>query len=46
MLWKLISVYHTQLEVARFLVSTFTSTMFDVGDLKVLTFGNCVLKVE
>ena len=27
-----------------FLVSAFLSKMFDVGDLPVLTFGNCVLK--
>jgi len=27
-----------------FLVSTFLSTMFDVGDLPVLTFRFCVLK--
>jgi len=28
------------------IVSTFLSKMFDVGDLPVLTFGNCVLKAE
>jgi len=30
----------------QFLVSTFLSKMFDVGDLPVLTLGNCVLKIE
>jgi len=29
-----------------FLVSIILSTMFDIGDLPVLTFGNCVLKAE
>jgi len=29
-----------------FFVSTFLSTMSDVNDLLVLTFGNCVLKAE
>ena len=29
-----------------FLLSTFLSTMFDVNDLLVLTFDNCVLKAE
>ena len=28
------------------LMSTFLSKMFDVGDLLVLTFGNCVTKAE
>jgi len=46
MLWGLIGVYHTQFSVALFLVSTFLSKMFDVGDLPVLTFGNCVLMAE
>ena len=46
MLWGLIGVYHTQFSVAYFLVSALLSKMFDVGDLLVLTFGNCVLKAE
>jgi len=46
MLWGLTGVYHTQFSVALFLVSAFLSKMFDVGDLPVLTFGNCVLKDE
>jgi len=46
MLWGLIGVYHTQFLVVLFLVSAFLSKMFDVGDLLVLTFGNCVLKAE
>jgi len=29
-----------------FIVSTFLSTMYDVNNLLVLTFGNCVLKAE
>jgi len=41
-----IGVYHTQFSVAKFLVSAFLSKMFDIGDLPVLTFGNCVLKAE
>ena len=41
-----LDIYHTQLSVAQFLVSAFLSKMFDVGDLLVLTFGNCVLKAE
>jgi len=40
----LIGVYHTQFSVAWFLVSAFMSKMFDVGDLPVLTVGNCALK--
>jgi len=39
MLWGLIGVYRTQFLVELFLVSTFLSKMFDVGDLPVLTFG-------
>ena len=37
-----IGVYHTQLSVAYFLVSTLLSKIFDVGDrnLPVLTSGN------
>jgi len=29
-----------------FVVSTFLSSMYDVNDLLVLTYGNCVLKAE
>jgi len=44
-LWGLIGVYHRQTDTVltsklHFLVSTFLSTMFDVGDLPELTFGN------
>jgi len=41
-----IGVYHTQFSVTWFLVSAFLTKMFDVSDLPVLTFGNCVLKAE
>jgi len=43
MLWALIGVYHTQFSVAKFLVSTLMSKMFDVDgyrDLTVVTPGN------
>ena len=32
--------------IVLYLVSAFLSKMFDVGDLSVLTFSNCVLKAE
>ena len=50
MLWGLVGVYHTQLSVAYVVsfvhISEQKKLMFDVGDLPILTFGNCVLKAE
>jgi len=41
-----LQAFITQSSKLHFLVSTFMSTMFDVGDFPILTFGNCVLNTE